>query len=361
MPAMRAVAVIPGRHGSAHVRDDAPDPIPANGDAVVRVIEAGVCGTDVEIHEGLYGEPPAGAPFLILGHENLGVVESSPAGAHLQPGDLVVSTVRRPCPERCQPCARGQNDMCITGNFKERGIRGLHGFMSERYAESPAYLVKLPAALRPFAVLLEPMSVVEKGIDHAYRIQERLSWQPRTAVVLGAGPVGILAAVVLRLRGLDVTVMAREPEGHFKDHLLREAGIDYRSTAAVPLAEMPKATGPIDIVFEATGATSVVVPAMRMLGLDGVCILSSVTGGSESLSVDVAAWNREMVLGNRVAFGTVNAGRSHFEAGARDLETAEARLPGWLGRLITRRLPFTEIATALVRRHEDIKTVLVFE
>jgi threonine dehydrogenase-like Zn-dependent dehydrogenase len=359
MPAMRAVAVVPGRHGSAHLRD-APDPEPADGHALVRVLEAGVCGTDVEIADGLYGEAPPGAAFLILGHENLGLVETSPRGAHVQPGDLVVATVRRPCPERCQPCARGQNDMCVTGHFTERGIRGLHGFMSETYSESPAYLVKLPGHLRAFAVLLEPMSVVQKGIDHAYRIQERLSWNPRTAVVLGAGPVGILAAVALRLRGLDVTVAAREREGSFKDALLREAGIRYSSTASVPLAELPGRTGPVDIVFEATGATAVVFPAMRMLGPDGVCILSSVTGGSEPTEVDLSTWNREMVLGNRVVFGTVNAGRGHFESGARDLEIAEARIPGWLGRLITRRLPVTDVAAALVRRPEDIKTVLVF-
>jgi glucose 1-dehydrogenase len=357
---MRAVAVVPGKHASAHLRDDAPDPAPAPGDALVRVLEAGVCGTDVEIHDGLYGAAPPGSPFLILGHENLGLVESSPAGAHVQPGDLVVATVRRPCPERCQPCARSQNDMCVTGNFTERGIRGLHGFMSEWYSESPAYLVKLPAHLRPFAVLLEPMSVVQKGIDHAYRIQERLSWEPRTAVVLGAGPVGMLAAVSLRLRGLDVTVTAREHEGSFKDRLLREAGIRYSSTASVPLADLPRTTGPVDLVFEATGATAVVFPAMRMLAPDGVCILSSVTGGAESAEVDISTWNREMVLGNRVVFGTVNAGRGHFESGARDLEITEARLPGWLGRLITRRLPFTDVAEALVRRPEDIKTVLVF-
>jgi threonine dehydrogenase-like Zn-dependent dehydrogenase len=360
MPAMRAIAVIPGKHGSAHLRDDAPDPSPAPGDVVVRVLEAGVCGTDVEIHEGDYGEAPAGSPFLILGHENLGVVESSPAGAHVQPGDLVVATVRRPCPDLCPPCASGQNDMCTTGNFKERGIRGLHGFMSERYTESPDYLVKLPSQLQPFAVLMEPMSVVQKGIDHAYRIQQRLSWEPRTAVVLGAGPVGILAAASLRLRGLDVTVAAREVEGSAKDRLLGEAGIRYVSTATVPLEELARTTGPIDIAFEATGATPVVFPAMRLLGPDGVCILSSVTGGSTAISVDLATWNREMVLGNRVVFGTVNAGRRHFESGARDLESAEARLPGWLSRLITRRLPFTDVAQALVRRHEDIKTVLLF-
>lgn len=250
--------------------------------------------------------------------------------------------------------------MCLTGHFTERGIRGVHGFMSERYAESPAYLIKLPVALRPFAVLVEPMSVVQKGIDHAYRIQARLTWQPRTAVVLGAGPIGILAAVALRLRGLEVTVVAREIEGTFKDLLLREAGIHYTSTASIPLADLTRKTGPVDIVFEATGATAVVFPAMRLLGPDGVCILSSVTGGSASVEVDLATWNREMVLGNRVVFGTVNGSRSHFEAGARDLEIIESRIPGWLSRLITRRLPFTEVGTALVRRPEDIKTVLVF-
>jgi threonine dehydrogenase-like Zn-dependent dehydrogenase len=339
--------------------ENAPDPVPAEGEAVVRVIEAGVCGTDAEIHEGLYGEAPPGSPFLILGHENLGVVESSPAGAHVQPGDLVVATVRRPCPDRCPPCANGQNDMCVTGNFTERGIRARHGFMSERYTESPAYLVKLSPQLRPFGVLLEPMSVVEKGIDHAYRIQQRLAWEPRTAVVLGVGPIGILAAAALRLRGLEVTVTAREKEGSFKDRLLREAGIRYSSTATIPLADLPRTTGPVDIVFEATGATSVVFPAMRLLGPDGVCILSRVTGGAQPIEVDVATWNREMVLGNRVAFGTVNAARGHFEAGARDFEIAEARIPGWLSRLITRRLPFADINTALVRRPEDIKTVLV--
>jgi threonine dehydrogenase-like Zn-dependent dehydrogenase len=278
----------------------------------------------------------------------------------VRPGDLVVATVRRPCPERCVPCATGQNDMCITGNFLERGIRGLHGFMSERYAESPAYLVKLPAHLRPFAVLMEPMSVVQKGIDHAFRMQERTSWEPRTAVVLGAGPVGILAAAALRLRGIDVTVTAREAEGSPRHELLREAGIQYLSSAKTPLDQLPRRLGRIDIVFEATGASAVVFPAMRMLGPAGVCILSSVTGGSKSFQVDLAEWNREMVLGNRVAFGTVNAGRGHFESGARDLELMESRVPGWLGRLVTRRLPFTEIAAALTRPPGDIKTVLVF-
>ncbi len=359
---MRALAVVPGTPHSLHLRNDTPEPAVGENDALVRVLEAGVCGTDVEIHEGLYGEAPAGSRFLILGHENLGVVETAPPDSHVRPGDLVVATVRRPCPEACRPCAMSQNDMCVTGNFRERGIRGLHGFMSERYAESPAYLVKLAPHLRPFAVLLEPMSVVQKGIDHAYRIQQRMAWEPRTAVVLGAGPVGILAAASLRLRGLEVTIAAREPEDCPRAHLLREAGLDYVSTAVTPLEDLPRRVGRIDLVFEATGATPVILPAMRMLGPDGVCILSSVTGGSQKVEVDVAEWNREMVLGNRVAFGTVNAGRGHFESGARDLEICEARIPGWLGRLITRRIPFMDLkdVSVLKRRPEDIKTVLVF-
>jgi threonine dehydrogenase-like Zn-dependent dehydrogenase len=357
---MRAVAVVPGAPHSLHVKSDAPEPARGPDDAIVRVLEAGVCGTDVEIDEGLYGQAPDGAGFLILGHENLGVVETAPRDAHVQAGDLVVATVRRPCPERCRPCAMSENDMCVTGNFLERGIRGLHGFMSERYAESPAYLVKLAPHLRPFAVLMEPMSVVQKGIDHAFRIQQRMAWEPRTAVVLGAGPVGILAAASLRLRGLDVTVAAREPEDCPRAALLRDAGLRYASTAATPLADLPSRTGRIDLVFEATGATSVVLPAMRMLGPDGICILSSVTGGSKRVEVDLAEWNREMVLGNRVVFGTVNAGRGHFESGARDLEIIEARVPGWLGRLVTRRVPFADVKDAMARRADDIKTVLVF-
>jgi threonine dehydrogenase-like Zn-dependent dehydrogenase len=357
---MRAVAVIPGRQRSLHVRDDVADPQPSDSDAVVRVLEAGMCGTDIEIHEGHFGQAPPGDAFLILGHENLGVVERSPMGAHLREGDLVVATVRRPCPDPCAPCALNETDMCLTGRFRERGIVGLHGFMSERYVEAPRYLVKVPAALRDVAVLVEPMSVVEKGIDHAFRIQERLAWDPRNAVVLGAGPIGMLAAACLRLRGFEVTVAALEPQGSPKAALLAEAGVGYASSASTPLETLAARLGRIDLVFEATGAAAVVFPAMRLLGPDGVCILSSVTGGQKSFPVDVASWNREMVLGNRVVFGTVNAGRRHYEAGVRDLETMESRLAGWARRLITRRVPFTDAPKALERRPEDVKTILTF-
>jgi len=357
---MRAVAVVPGNPGSLHVREDAPEPSPQPGEAVVRVADAGVCGTDAEINQGLYGRAPAGSPYLILGHENLGFVETAPDDSPVSPGDLVVATVRRPCPEGCLPCSMQQNDMCLTGHYLERGIGGLHGFMSERYAEAPRYLVRLPRTLRRFAVLLEPMSVVQKGVEQAFRIQDRLAWDPRTAVVTGAGPVGILAAATLRLRGLSVVVAALEPEGGFKDRFLAEAGIRYVCTAKTPLDSLPLSVGRIDVVFEATGALPVVYPAMRLLGPNGVCILSSVTGGAHELNVDLATWNREVVLGNRLVFGTVNAARRHFEAGVRDFEAAQERLPGWMERMITRRMPYADVARALERSPDDIKTVLEF-
>lgn len=356
---MRAVAVIPGTPDSLHLRDDAPDPVRRPDEALVRVLDAGICATDLEINSGIFGTAPAGSPFLILGHENLGRVETVPPGCGLVPGDLVVSTVRRGCPEPCRACQSDQNDMCLTGGFQERGIRGLHGFMSERYAESPRYLIRLPPHLREVAVLIEPMSVVQKGIEQAYRIQQRLSWEPRKALVLGAGPVGLLAALVLRLRGLEVHVAALEPEGSPRDRLLRELEIHYACTVATPIDALASQVGGIDLVFEATGATSVVLSAMRALGPNGVCILSSVTP-SRTVEADLGAWNREMVLGNRLAFGTVNAARRNFEAGVRDLEGAEARYPGWLARLITRRLPFTAVREAMSRRADDIKTVLEF-
>jgi threonine dehydrogenase-like Zn-dependent dehydrogenase len=358
---MNAVAVTPGTRNSLHFRQDAPEPRAADGEAIIRVVRAGVCGTDVEIHEGQYGQAPPGSPFLILGHENLGVVEHAPDGSGLSSGDLVVSTVRRPCPDACPPCVSGQNDNCLTGNYSERGINRLHGFMSERYAESPRYLVRLPAQLRPFGVLLEPLSIVEKGIEQAYRIQERLAWEPKTAVVLGAGPVGILAAAALRLRGLETWVASQSPEGSSKDLLLREAGIRYLSTRTTPIETLPAKVGRIDVVFEATGATAVVFPALRILGPNGVGILSSVTPGGKPIEVDLGHWNREMVLGNRLVFGTVNAGRRHFELGVRDMEAAEARLPGWMGRLITRHVHFSEALRALERSADDIKVVLDFD
>jgi threonine dehydrogenase-like Zn-dependent dehydrogenase len=356
---MRAVTIVPGEKDSLRLQD-VPDPDAGTGEAIVRVVQAGLCGTDAEITAGLYGEAPPGSPYLILGHENLGVVDRVPDGSPLARGDLVVSTVRRPCPEVCLPCASGQNDMCLTGHYRERGIQALHGFMSQYYAEDPRFMVRVPPHLKPVGVLVEPMAVAQKGLEQAFRIQQRLSWQPRQAVVLGAGPVGILAAAALRIRGLDVVVVSREAEGSARDGLLRDAGIRYMSTTVTAVEDLPRRLGDIDLVFEATGAAPLIAPAMSILGRDGVCILASVTEVGRKTEMDLGVWNRLMVLGNRLVFGTVNAGRRHFEAAVRDLESAEERLPGWMAGLITRRVPFTEAARALRREPSDIKTVLDF-
>ncbi|PYQ01043.1 MAG: glucose dehydrogenase [Acidobacteria bacterium] len=356
---MQAVTVRPGARDSLRVLD-IPDVQSSAGQVVVKVLQGGLCGTDAEITRGLYGEAPAGSPYLVLGHENLGLVESAPGGSSLSAGDLVVSTVRRPCPDQCLPCRSGENDMCLTGHYLERGIQGLHGFMSERYVEDPQYVVAVPPGLRPVAVLVEPMTVAQKSLEQTFRIQSRMSWAPRRAAVLGAGPVGILAAAAMRIRGLEVTVASREAERSPRDTLLREAGIGYVSTSSTPISELPARLGDIDLVLEATGAAAVIAPAMSILGRNGVCVLASVTEAGRNGEIDLGAWNRQMVLGNRLIFGTVNAARRHFEAAVKDLAAAEQRLPGWMGRIITRRLPFTEAARALVRDPGDIKTVLDF-
>ena len=357
---MRAVTVVPGKAHSLTVREDIPEPPIDDRRALVRVLETGVCGTDKEIDEALFGEAPPGSPYLILGHENLGRVERTPEGSGLAKGDLVVSTVRRPCPELCRSCIEGQHDMCLTGHYLERGIKGLHGFMCDLYVESPRYLIHVPPGLRAVAVLIEPLSFIEKGIEQALRIQQRLEWEPRTALVLGAGPVGLLAGLTLRLRGLDVTLASRGPETSAAARLAQDAGMRYVARTT-PVERLPSVVGEIDIVFEGTGAAAMIMPAIQTLGLDGVCVLASVTGGEAKVEIDVAAWNREVVLGNRVVLGTVNAGRRHFEAGVRDLATAEERFPGWLGRMITRRLPMAEAKAAFEKGPSDIKSILRFD
>jgi glucose 1-dehydrogenase len=352
---MRAVAVVPGERDSLHLRD-VPAPEPAPSQVLVRVLEAGVCGTDAEIQRGDLGRAPDGCPYLVLGHENLGRVESAPDGARVRAGDLVVATVRRPCLPPCTPCAAGRQDLCATGAYLERGIVGLHGFMSDRYTESPAFLIAVPSALRAVAILVEPMAVVEKGLEQALLVLRRVPGSPRRALVMGAGPIGLLAALALRLRGVPVVVASLEPEGSPRASLLAAAGIAYASTSSAPLDRLE----PCDLVLEATGAAGVILPALRRLDRNGVAVLASVASEGRRQEFDVGAWNNEMMLGNRSVIGTVNAERRHFEAAVLDLASAEDRFPGWAARLVTRRLPYQEAAHALERQPDDIKTVLDF-
>jgi threonine dehydrogenase-like Zn-dependent dehydrogenase len=247
---MKAIVVKPGVKDSIHMRV-MPDPKLKPDQVAVKMIRVGLCGTDAEISHGLYGQAPEGDEYLILGHENFGVVEEVGKKVKgFRAGDLVVSTVRRPC--KCYTCRAGQNDMCHEGAYQERGIMGRHGFMAEYYVESPQWLNRIPKGIADIGVLLEPMSVVEKGIDHAFLLQQRLDWKPKTALVLGGGPIGLLAAAVLRARGLETHVVGREPESDNRAQLAKKMGAKYHSVADRTLFDVKKEMPPIDIAIEAT-------------------------------------------------------------------------------------------------------------
>lgn len=352
---MRAVVVTPGQSGSARLAD-VPDPRPAAGDALVRLVRAGACGTDAEIDRGDFGQAPDGDDYLVIGHENLGRVERG-AGPFAV-GALVVATVRRP--DDCPNCRVGEVDMCLAGGYTERGIKARHGFWAEAYAESPDFLVELPPELEPIGVLLEPMSVVEKAVRQSYALQRRMRWEPQRAVVLGAGPIGLLATFLLRLRGLDVVTVARS-QGTRAAELAVAAGARYLSSRDVPIPELGRELGPIDLIVEATGNGQVVFEALRALGTNGVLCLTSITGGHRPVELDVDHLNLRLVLDNLAVFGSVNANRVDFEQGVADLNLARTRWPGLLDRLITRRLPLAEFRAALDGSPGDIKTVLEIE
>jgi len=353
---MRAVAVTPRKPGSAR-QVELPIPEVAAEMALMRVLEVGIDGTDTEINEGLYGESPPGSDFLVIGHEALSVVEAMGEGVQgFEVGDLVVSTVRRP--DDCPNCRAGESDMCLFGNYTERGIKGAHGYMGDYYSETPAFMVKIPPALRPYAVLLEPISIVEKATFQAWKIQERMLWQPARAVVLGAGPIGILGTILLRLRGLEVHVYAKSAPDTLQGRILNSLGATYQSVDEHPVSGIKDKLGQIDFILEGTGSSAVAFQAMAQLGTNGVLCLTGVSAGNRSIEIPADVINLEMVLGNRVVFGSVNANRRYFEMGVQHFQQAEQRWPGIFERLITRRVPFDQFSSALDRRPEDIKTLL---
>ena len=353
---MRAVAVTPKKPGSARVVE-IPMPTAAPGMALMRVLEVGIDGTDTEINQGLYGDAPPGSDFLVIGHEALSVVEAVGEGVSgFIPGDLVVSTVRRP--DDCPNCQSGESDMCLFGKYTERGIKGAHGYMGEYYSEAPAFMVKIPPALRAFAVLLEPLSIVEKVTFQAWKIQERMLWQPKRAVVLGAGQIGILCTILLRLRGLEVHAYGKQPRDGLQSRILRSLGATYESVDDRPVIGIKDELGQIDFILEATGNSSVAFEALPQLGNNGILCLTGVSAGNRSIEIPADVINLQMVLGNRVAFGSVNANRRYFETGVEHFRQAEQRWPGIFERLLTRRVPFDDFKSALDRRPEDIKTLL---
>jgi threonine dehydrogenase-like Zn-dependent dehydrogenase len=355
---MKAIVIRPRVRGSMHMRD-MPDPEMGRGEIAVKMVRVGLCATDVELDHGIYGDAPEGSEFLILGHENLGVVEA--VGRNVKgwkPGDYVVSTVRRPC-GTCASCRAGENDMCCSGRYSERGIMRRHGFMAEYYVESPRYLHRIPRAIRDLAVLLEPMSVVEKGIDHAFLMQQRMhGWRPRLGIALGAGPIGLLAAAVMRLRGLRTIVVGREDGSDLRAQIARQLGAEYLSAANRTIADLVKETGEPDLVMEATGSAQAVFDATTILNKNGVLCLLSVTSGDRVQPQPIDMINQRLVLGNQVVFGSVNAHARHFSRGVRDLVALEKRWPGALTRLLTNPIPWDGFRTWFDDRGHGIKATL---
>jgi threonine dehydrogenase-like Zn-dependent dehydrogenase len=335
---MKAIAVIPGRPDSMHLREmprPTVDEISGGRGVLVKVLRVGVDGTDKEINAAEYGAAPAGYDFLVTGHESFGrVVEVGANVTELRPGDYVVATVRRPGSSIYDRI--GTYDMTTDDMYYERGINLRHGFLAEYYVDDPEYIVKVPDGLAGVGVLLEPTTVVEKGIAQAYEIQRRLRvWRPRRAAVMGAGTIGLLAAMALRLRGLEVTVFGRTPRPYLNSDLIEALDARYLTTADTSIVEGARRHGPFDLIFEATGSSGVVFESMQALGRNGVLVLSSVTGGDRMIQVPADRINLEFVLGNKVMVGTVNANREYFELGVRDMALAEAQYPGWLNRLLT--------------------------
>ena len=338
MAMMKGIAVIPGKPDSMHLREiprPGVDEIPGGRGVLVKVLRVGVDGTDKEINAAEYGSPPEGFDYLITGHESFGrVVEVGPNVTELAAGDYVVATVRRPGSSIYDQI--GTYDMTTDDMYYERGINLRHGYLAEYYVDDPEYIVKVPPGLKEVGVLLEPITVVEKGISQAYEIQRRLRvWRPRKAAVMGAGTIGLLAALALRLRGLEVTVFGRTAVPYLNSDLVHDLGARYRSTVTTPILDGAHSYGPFDLIFEATGASTIVFESMRALAKNGVLVLSSVTGGDRMIEVPADRINLEFVLGNKVMVGTVNANREYFETGVKDMAHAESQYPGWLTRLLT--------------------------
>ncbi|MGE0750612.1 MAG: glucose 1-dehydrogenase [Variibacter sp.] len=348
---MRAITVLPGTANSARL-DTVDAPKQAHGLLSVRMLALGICGTDREIVSGAYGAAPAGHERLVLGHESLGVVEFAPEDCSFRTGDHAVGIVRRPDPVPCPACASGEWDMCRNGRYTEHGIKERDGFAAERFNIAPDAAIKIDKALGLAGVLLEPTSVVAKAWDHIDRVARRsAAWRAHTVLVTGAGPVGMLAALLAKQRGLDVHVLDRAPSGP-KPALVKALGGVYY---AGDLDGLLDRLAP-DIVIECTGATPVIHTLLGRLAPGGILCLLGVSN-DKSLELDLGRLNRDTVLGNQLVFGSVNANRLHYQMAVHALERADKT---WLNGLISRRVPLARFAEALENRADDIKVVIDF-
>jgi threonine dehydrogenase-like Zn-dependent dehydrogenase len=346
---MKAITVEPKTPGSARF-EDVPEPDVNEGSVLVEAIAVGVCGTDVEIADGLYGWAPSGKKRLVLGHESLGRVIDPGPGAGLHKGDLVAGIVRRPDPVPCPNCAVGEWDMCRNGQYTERGIKQIDGFMSERWRIEPGYAMKIDKSLGVLGVLLEPTTVVTKAWEQVQAVGQRAFWQPRTVLVTGAGPIGLLAALVARLHGLEVHVLDRVESGP-KPDLVRALGATYHTGTIAGVGFEP------DVIIECTGVGQVITDSLTAIGAGGVVCLTGVGAGGKAIGPAVADIGAAVVLKNNVVVGSVNANRRHWYRAGQVLARADR---AWLSRLITRREPPEAFAKALQRQPDDIKVIIQF-
>ncbi len=344
---MKALSVVPLQAGSAALMD-MDEPPQSDGPILVETLAVGICGTDIEILSGEYGWSPPGSERLVLGHESLGRVLEAPADAPVAPGDLVVGIVRRPDPVPCANCAVMEWDFCRNGQYTERGIKEHDGYLSERFRITPEFVVKVDPQLGILGVLLEPTSVVAKAWEEVDRVGGRAHWAPRTALITGAGPIGLLAALLGSQRGLDVHVLDRMTEG-VKPDLVRSLGATYHSGPVNEIGFNP------DVIIECTGVSSVILDAMDSVGVGGVVCLTGVSSGGHEINFDEGKLNRNMVLENVAVVGSVNANRRHYDAAARALSAADRT---WLAGLVNRRVALEKWSEALNRNDDDVKVVI---
>jgi threonine dehydrogenase-like Zn-dependent dehydrogenase len=346
---MRAVTIAPRRKGSLELSEVA-EPVRGKDEVLVQTLAVGVCGTDRELIDGHYGEAPAGQSRLVLGHESLGRV-LDPGTSNLARGDLVVGIVRHPDPEPCVNCAAGEWDMCRNGRYTERGIKERHGYGAERFRIEPEFAIKIDPELGILGVLLEPASILAKAWDHIERIGHRArAWQPKVLLATGAGPIGLLAALMGRQRGLDVHVLDHNKGGP-KEAIVRDLGGTYHSDPSVLERLAP------DILIECTGAPAVIRACLDSTAAAGIVCLTGVSEPAKMFEFDIGGFNRTTVLDNNVVFGIVNANRRHYEMAADALARADR---AWLGRLITRSAPLERWSEALEHRKGDIKVIVDF-
>jgi len=346
---MKAITVEPRKPGTARL-EDIPEPDPREGSVLVEAIAVGVCGTDVEIAEGKYGWAPPGADRLVLGHESLGRVIDPGLASSFKKGDLVVGIVRRPDPVPCPSCAVGEWDMCRNGKYTERGIKEIHGFMSERWRIEPEYAIKVDPTLGILGVLLEPTTVIAKALEQVAFIGRRSFWEPRTVLVTGAGPIGLLAALAAKMYGLEVHVLDRVEDGP-KPAIVRDLGATYHSGSVTAIGFEP------DAIIECTGVGKVIADSIQAIGASGTVCLTGVGHGgivSAAACADIAAAS---VLKNNVIVGSVNANKRHWYKAGNLLARADRN---WLCRLITRRERPENFMRALERTPDDIKVIVQF-